>query len=75
MGSYEPLVLPDQFQAWMGEFHERYGASPYEVLNGVGGPFSDAAYAEAYGAWLAGMEVKSRRVQYGEDQGVGAARS
>lgn len=56
MGSWEPLVTDDQVLAWVDSFHERHGASPFEVLNGIKGPHSDAAYAEAYAVWLVGVE-------------------
>lgn len=73
MGCYEPIIVSEQFHAWVGTFHERYGGTYKEVLNGevLAG---DAAYGEAYGIWLALMEMsKSSGVQHGEDQGVGAA--
>lgn len=55
MGSWEPIITDDQYVAWNASFHERHGASPWEVLNGRG-TYSDAAYAEAYGIWLTHME-------------------
>lgn len=59
MGSWEPVVTDDQMLAWMDSFHERHKASPFEVLNGLNGVHSDAAYAEAHGAWLAGIERRT----------------
>jgi hypothetical protein len=59
MASWEPYIVQPQYTAWVASFHERFGASPAEVLNGVV-VAGDAAYAEAYGAWLTQRELFSQ---------------
>lgn len=51
MACWEPVIVDDQYKAWVASFHERHGGSPHEVLNAKIDA-SDAAYAEAYGVWL-----------------------
>lgn len=58
MASWEPIITDDQYAAWVASFHKRHGSSPFEVLNGINGIASDAAYAEAYGVWLTQNERK-----------------